>query len=86
VLNFAWLPIIYFFYIETAGLSLEEVDLMFKIKYNATQKMSYKEAAKIAKVEADAVRRAEENEKRDNTSDEKRDIHEVESVDTPKTY
>jgi len=56
VLNFAWFPIVWYFYIETKGLSLEEVDLMFKIKHNAGSKMSYKEAAVLAKQEANIVR------------------------------
>ncbi|KAK3669300.1 hypothetical protein LTR78_010838 [Recurvomyces mirabilis] len=56
VLNFAWFPIVWLFYIETKGLSLEEVDLMFKIKHNAGTKMSYKEAAVLAKQEANIVR------------------------------
>ena len=56
VLNFAWFPIIWFFYIETSKLSLEEVDLMFKIKYNGGKGMTYKEAARLAQAEADIVR------------------------------
>lgn len=56
VLNFAWFPIVWYFYVETKGLSLEEVDLMFKIKYHGGKGMSYKEAAVLAKKEADAIR------------------------------
>jgi hypothetical protein len=56
VLNFAWFPIVWIFYVETKGLSLEEVDLMFKIKYHAGKSMTYKEAAVLAKKEADSVR------------------------------
>lgn len=56
VLNFAWFPIVWFFYVETTGLSLEEVDLMFKIKYHGGKGMTYKEAARQAKIEAQAVR------------------------------
>ncbi|THW40777.1 hexose carrier protein [Aureobasidium pullulans] len=56
VLNFAWFPIVYFFYIETKGLSLEEVDLMFKIKHRSTTKISYGEAALLAKEEANMMR------------------------------
>lgn len=57
VLNFAWFPVIYCFYPETAGLSLEEVDLMFKYRYGKDAKMSYKEAARMAKEETQALRR-----------------------------
>jgi hypothetical protein len=65
VLNFVWFPIIWFFYVETKGLSLEEVDLMFKIKYNAGKAMTYKEAAKLAKEEADTVRKSESQTKKE---------------------
>ena len=37
--------------------SMEEVDLMFKIKYHGGKGMTYKEAARLAKEEADNVRR-----------------------------
>ncbi|CAO2656677.1 Nn.00g054800.m01.CDS01 [Neocucurbitaria sp. VM-36] len=47
VLNFAWVPFIWYFYVETAGLSLEEVDLMFAIKYNGGKDMTYKEARRL---------------------------------------
>ena len=56
VLNFAWFPIVWFFYIEPKGLSLEEVDLMFKIKYHGGKGVTYTEAARLAKEEADIVR------------------------------
>jgi hypothetical protein len=59
VLNFAWFPIVWFFYVETKGLSLEEVDLMFKFKYHGGKGMTYKEAAELAKAEIDSVRRQE---------------------------
>ena len=58
VLNFAWFFIVWFFYVETKGLSLEEVDLMFKIKYHGGRSMTYKEAARLAKDEADIVRQS----------------------------
>ena len=48
VLNLAWTPFIWYFYVETAGLSLEEVDLMFSIKYNGGKGMTYKTARRLA--------------------------------------
>ncbi|KAF2687384.1 general substrate transporter [Lentithecium fluviatile CBS 122367] len=48
VLNFAWVPFIWYFYVETAGLSLEEVDIMFAIKHNGGKDMTYKKARRLA--------------------------------------
>ena len=48
VLNLAWVPIIWYFYVETAGLSLEEIDRMFETKYHGGKGMSWKEAAQAA--------------------------------------
>ena len=50
ILNFSFLPIIWYFFVETAGLSLEEIDRLFEIKYD-NPGMSYKEATKLAKEE-----------------------------------
>ncbi|TKA58250.1 hypothetical protein B0A49_11727 [Cryomyces minteri] len=49
VLNFAWLPLIWYFYIETAGLSLEEIDKLFEIHYKGGKCMTWKEATRLAK-------------------------------------
>ncbi|GAB7328390.1 hypothetical protein MBLNU13_g00369t2 [Cladosporium sp. NU13] len=56
VLNLAWLPIIWFFYVETAGLSLEEIDRVFEIKHAPGSKISYTEAAKQAKEDIESER------------------------------
>lgn len=43
------MPIIYYFYIETAGLSLEEIDKLFEIHYKGGKGMTWKEATRLAK-------------------------------------
>lgn len=60
VMNFIWVPIIFFFYPETAGRSLEAVDLMFakaydegKPVYRVAQHMPKMSAAEV---EAEAER------------------------------
>ena len=50
IINFCFLPLIYFFFVETAGLSLEVIDRLFEIKYD-NPGMSYKEATKLAQAE-----------------------------------
>lgn len=45
VTNLCFIPIIWLFYPETAGLSLDEIDWMFSIKYGSSTKITYKEAA-----------------------------------------
>jgi hypothetical protein len=47
IINFCFLPIIWYFFVETAGLSLEEIDRLFEIKYD-NPGMSYKEATKLS--------------------------------------
>jgi hypothetical protein len=56
-LNLSFAPIIWFFYVETAGLSLDEIDRVFEIKHAPGAKMTYKEATRIAKEEFEAERR-----------------------------
>lgn len=73
VLNFAWFPIVWFFYVETKGLSLEEVDLMFKIKYRGGKDVTYKQAARQAKEETDMMRRHEPMKEKQEASVETRE-------------
>jgi hypothetical protein len=52
-INFAFLAVLWFFYIETAGLSLEQIDRLFEIKYEGGPEMSYNEATLIIRQEGD---------------------------------
>jgi hypothetical protein len=56
VLNTSFIPIIWLFYMETAGLSLDEIDRVFEIRFAPGQTMSYKEASRRAKEELEAER------------------------------
>ena len=56
VLNASFIPIIWLFYMETAGLSLDEIDRVFEIKFTPGQSISYKEASRRAKEELEAER------------------------------
>ncbi|KAK3714328.1 hypothetical protein LTR37_007914 [Vermiconidia calcicola] len=47
-LNAAFLPILWFFYVETKGLSLEQIDLLFEIKHKAGSKVSITQARNMA--------------------------------------
>ncbi|PWY65415.1 general substrate transporter [Aspergillus eucalypticola CBS 122712] len=51
IFNFTFIPLIYYFYVETATLSLEQVDRLFEIKHNAGKDMSWTDAARIARTE-----------------------------------
>ncbi|KAK5400794.1 hypothetical protein LTR06_011254 [Exophiala xenobiotica] len=51
VLNLAWVPLIWYFYVETAGLTLEEIDGMFEHKYHGGRSMSWKEATRLAQAD-----------------------------------
>lgn len=50
VTNFVFTPICWYFYVETAGLSLEEIDKLFEVKYYGDKSMAYQEAAETAKI------------------------------------
>lgn len=56
VLNASFIPIIWLFYVETAGLSLDEIDRVFAIKHAPGRKITYKEATQLAKEEMEAER------------------------------
>ncbi|RMX74517.1 hypothetical protein D0869_12516 [Hortaea werneckii] len=56
VLNAAWLPFIWFFYVETAGLSLDEIDRVFVIKHAPNSGLTYLQAIQQAKAEMEMER------------------------------
>ena len=58
MLNLVWVPLIWYFYVETAGLTLEEIDKMFEHKYHGGRSMSWKEATRLAQEEI-SIQRAE---------------------------
>ncbi|UPL02316.1 hypothetical protein LCI18_013250 [Fusarium solani-melongenae] len=51
IFNFVFVPIAWFFYVETAKLSLEQVDRLFQIKYEGGKNMTWKEATQLARME-----------------------------------
>ncbi|KAL2846377.1 hypothetical protein BJY01DRAFT_247281 [Aspergillus pseudoustus] len=51
ITNCVFCPICWYFYVETSGLSLEEIDRGFEIKYYADRSMTYKEATHLENVE-----------------------------------
>ncbi|KAJ5408464.1 hypothetical protein N7509_002347 [Penicillium cosmopolitanum] len=53
IFNFCFIPLIYYFYVETATLSLEQVDRLFEIKHDAGKDMSWADATRIARTEND---------------------------------
>lgn len=55
IFNFLFIPITWYFYVETANLSLEQVDRLFEIKHDAGKDMSWSEAYKIARTEIPAA-------------------------------
>ncbi|KAL4940034.1 hypothetical protein BDV06DRAFT_230663 [Aspergillus oleicola] len=52
IFNVLFIPIIWHFYVETANLSLEQVDRLFELKHEAGKDMSWSEAYRIAQTEA----------------------------------
>jgi MFS family permease len=53
IFNFCFIPLIHYFYVETATLSLEQVDRLFEIKHDAGKDMSWADATRIARSESD---------------------------------
>ncbi|KAJ3953078.1 hypothetical protein N0V92_010465 [Colletotrichum tropicale] len=51
IFNFVFVPIIWYWYVETANLSLEQVDRLFEIKHVGGKDMSWTEAARLARTE-----------------------------------
>jgi hypothetical protein len=55
IFNFCFIPIIWWYYIETANLSLEQVDRLFEIKHDAGNDMSWSEATRLAHMEREVA-------------------------------
>lgn len=53
-LNATFLPVLWYFYVETKGLSLEQIDLLFDIKHKGGSKMSLGQARAMA-IEESAI-------------------------------
>ncbi|KAB2569249.1 High-affinity glucose transporter [Lasiodiplodia theobromae] len=51
VFNVCFVPIIYRWYVETANLSLEQVDRLFQIKHEGGKSISWAEASRLARME-----------------------------------
>ena len=51
IFNMCFLPIIWRWYIETSNLSLEQIDRLFRIKYDRGSAVSWKEARRLALTE-----------------------------------
>ncbi len=62
VLNVSFVPFIWYFYVETKQLSLEEIDRMFEIYHDNEKKISFGEAAERAKEETEEIKRQVWNE------------------------
>lgn len=45
------MPFIWYFYIETASLTLEQIDRIFDVKYEGGSAMSYREATRVVREE-----------------------------------
>ncbi|KAJ0420936.1 general substrate transporter [Aspergillus carlsbadensis] len=55
IFNFLFIPMIWYFYVETANLSLEQVDRLFEIRHDAGRDMSWSEAYRLARMETPAT-------------------------------
>ena len=54
--NLCFVPIIWLFYPETKGLSLDEIDRVFTIKYGSENYVTYQEATLKAREELEVER------------------------------
>ena len=48
VLNAIMFPIVWFYYVETKGISLEQIDLLFRIKYENSKSITLQQARQLA--------------------------------------
>ncbi|KAJ3529024.1 hypothetical protein NM208_g9945 [Fusarium decemcellulare] len=55
IFNFCFVPIIWRWYVETANLSLEQVDRLFEIKHEGGKDVSWAEATRLARQETQEV-------------------------------
>ncbi|KAJ4371271.1 hypothetical protein N0V83_004488 [Neocucurbitaria cava] len=55
IFNVAFVPIILRWYVETANLSLEQVDRLFQIKYEGGKDTTWNEATRLARMETQEV-------------------------------
>lgn len=74
VFNIFFLPIIWRWYVETANLSLEQIDNLFRIKYEGGNAVSWKEARRLTQLETPAV-----------ADDKLQDVNEAEHVEITKS-
>lgn len=49
IFNFCFIPVIWWYYIETANVSLEQVDRLFEIKHDGGKDMSWNTATQLAR-------------------------------------
>ncbi|KAH8887133.1 general substrate transporter [Thozetella sp. PMI_491] len=62
-LNIAFVPLVYFFYVETAKLSLEQIDRVFEIKSEGGKSVTWKQARERAMMETPSVQSGKSDER-----------------------
>ena len=82
-LNFAFIPLIYFFYPETANLTLEEVDYLFvKEGHKGAKQLWHRSAPVLISLKEDVGKGAAEMGMREDSSEGKADgLHDEGSAD-----